>query len=68
MNYHCNFICHKDVVTIDISISLGTTNYNANVDLLYKVCDETVSCMNKDVYIRIDAPEDHAKCRQMRQA
>jgi primosomal protein N' len=37
------------------------------VDLLCKVCDETINCMNIDVYIRIDTPEDHAKCHQMRQ-
>jgi primosomal protein N' len=38
------------------------------VDFLCTVCGETVSCINEDVYIKIDTPEDHAKCRQMRQA
>jgi hypothetical protein len=67
-NYHCNFICRRDVVMADISISQGTTSYNANVDLLYRVCDETIGYMNEDVYIRIDAPEDRAKFHQMHRA
>jgi hypothetical protein len=59
-NFFSNFLL------ADISISRGTANCNANVDLLYKVCGEMVSCTNKNVYIRIDVPEDRAKCRQMR--
>jgi hypothetical protein len=66
--YHYNIIYHRDVVTADISISRGTTCYNANVDLLCKVCDKTIDCMNKDVFIRIDTLEDCAKCRKMHQA
>ncbi len=53
---------------MDISISQGMANCNANVDLLCRVCSETVNCMNKDVYIRIDVPENHAKCHQLPQA
>jgi len=53
---------------MDISVSWGTTNYNANVDLLSRVYGETVSCTDEDVYIRINAPKDRAKCRQMRRA
>ncbi len=68
MNYHCNLICCRDVVMINIFVSPGTTNYNANVDLLYRVCNETVNCTNEDIYIRINVPEDHAKCHQMRHA
>ncbi len=52
----------------DISVSWGTTSYNANVDLLCKVCGEMVDYMNEDIYIRIDALEDYAKCHQMRRA
>ncbi len=52
----------------DIYVSQDTASYNANVDLLCRVCDETVSYTNEDVYIRTDALENHAKCRQMHQA
>jgi hypothetical protein len=64
-NYHCNLVYHRDVVMVDISVSQGTASCNANVDLLYRVCGETVDCMNEDVYIRIDALEDCTKCRQI---
>jgi hypothetical protein len=50
---------------MDISVSQGTTDYNANVDLLCRVCSETVCCMNEDVYIKIDMPKDPTKCCQM---
>ncbi len=61
-------VCHRDVVTTDISVSRGKTSCNANVDLLYKVCSKTIGYTNKDIYIRIDRLKDRAKCRQMRWA
>jgi hypothetical protein len=53
---------------MDISVSWGTASFNANVDLLCKVYSEIVACTNEDIYIRINAPEDHAKCHQMHRA
>jgi hypothetical protein len=67
-NYHCNLVCRRDVVMVDISVSRGTAVCNTNVDLLYRVYGETVGCTNEDVYIRIDSFEDCVKCHQMHRA
>ncbi len=49
----------------NISISRGIASYNANVDLLCRVCGKTVGYTNEDIYIRIDTPKDRAKCHKM---
>jgi hypothetical protein len=67
-NYHYNLVSRRDIVTADIFVSRGMAGCNANVDLFCRVCNETVSYTNEDVYIRNGAPKDHAKCCQMRQA